>query len=71
MLISPTPGSTGTAEHFFMKFFNEYLFEFTLGAALLWRVISFYPYLVVGAFALPRWIARVFFKKKPGNYMPS
>ncbi|MEJ2003627.1 MAG: lysylphosphatidylglycerol synthase transmembrane domain-containing protein, partial [Cyclobacteriaceae bacterium] len=40
MLISPTPGSTGTAEHFFMKFFNEYLFEFTLGAALLWRVVS-------------------------------
>ena len=64
MLISPTPGSTGTAEHFFMKFFNEYLFEFTLGAALLWRIVSFYPYLIVGAFALPRWIARVFFKKK-------
>ncbi len=64
MLISPTPGSTGTAEHFFMKFFDVYLLEFTLGAALLWRIITFYPYLVVGAFALPKWINRVFFKRK-------
>ncbi|MCA6078665.1 lysylphosphatidylglycerol synthase transmembrane domain-containing protein [Fulvivirga sedimenti] len=71
MLISPTPGSTGTAEHFFMKFFNEYLFEFTLGAALLWRIITFYPYLIVGALALPRWIARVFFKKKKEDALQS
>lgn len=63
MLISPTPGSTGTAEHFFMQFFEVYLGEFTLGAALLWRIITYYPYLIVGALALPRWIARVFFKK--------
>lgn len=64
MLISPTPGSTGTAEHFFIRFFESYLLEFTLGAALLWRIITFYPYLVVGALALPRWISRVFPKKK-------
>jgi uncharacterized protein (TIRG00374 family) len=63
MLISPTPGSTGTAEHFFMQFFEMYLGEFTLGAALLWRIITYYPYLIVGALALPRWIARVFFHK--------
>ena len=67
MLISPTPGSTGTAEHFFIKFFDIYLFEFTLAAALLWRVITFYPYLIVGAFALPRWINRVFFKQKKAS----
>jgi uncharacterized protein (TIRG00374 family) len=67
MLISPTPGSTGTAEHFFIKFFDIYLFEFTLAAALLWRIITFYPYLIVGAFALPRWINRVFFKQKKAS----
>ncbi len=72
MLISPTPGSTGTAEHFFMEFFTLYLGEFTLGAALLWRVITYYPYLLVGALALPRWIARVFFKKgqSPAGKLP-
>lgn len=65
MLISPTPGSTGTAEHFFMEFFVIYLGEFTLGAALLWRVVTYYPYLIIGGLALPRWITRVFFKKGP------
>ncbi len=64
MLISPTPGSAGTAEHFFMDFFQMYLGEYTLGATLLWRIITYYPYLIIGALALPRWIARVFFKKK-------
>ncbi len=70
MLISPTPGSTGTAEHFFMEFFEMYLGEFTLGAALLWRVVTYYPYLIIGGLALPRWIARVFFKHETSNPSP-
>lgn len=67
MLLSPTPGSTGTAEHFFMQSFVSYLGEFTIGAALLWRVISYYPYLLVGALTLPKWMQRVFFKKQKEN----
>lgn len=64
MLISPTPGGSGFAEGFFGQFFKDYLGEFTLGATVLWRVITYYTYLIVGAIVLPRWIRRVFFKKK-------
>lgn len=64
MLLSPTPGSSGTAEHFFMQFFTEYLNDFTLGTTLLWRTITYYPYLIIGALVLPVWIKKVFYKKK-------
>jgi len=63
MLLSPTPGSTGTAEHFFMQSFTSYLDQYTIGATMLWRIISYYPYLIVGAIILPTWIKRVFFNK--------
>ncbi|MEP2773047.1 MAG: lysylphosphatidylglycerol synthase transmembrane domain-containing protein [Fulvivirga sp.] len=66
MLLSPTPGSTGTAEHFFMQSFTGYLGHYTIGAAMLWRIVSYYPYLLVGAIILPRWIRKVFFNKTEG-----
>jgi glycosyltransferase 2 family protein len=64
MLISPTPGSSGTAEFFFMHFFNKFLGDFTFVTSILWRMLSYYPYLLIGVIVLPRWIRKVFFKKK-------
>lgn len=61
MLISPTPGSSGTAEYFFPIFFKDTLGDFTLIVNLLWRLFTYYPYLLLGAIFLPRWIKRVFF----------
>lgn len=61
MLISPTPGSSGTAEYFFPIFFEENLGDHTLIVNLLWRLFTYYPYLILGAIFLPRWIKRVFF----------
>lgn len=63
MLISPTPGSSGTAEYSFQQFFTVYLAEYTLVANICWRLLSYYLYLFLGAIILPRWIKRVFFKK--------
>jgi uncharacterized protein (TIRG00374 family) len=63
MLISPTPGSSGTAEYFFPMFFEENLGDYTLIVNLLWRLFTYYPYLLLGAIFLPRWIKRVFFHK--------
>lgn len=56
MLISPTPGSSGTAEFFFNQFFNEYLDGYTFVSSIFWRLMSYYPYLLLGAIFLPRWI---------------
>ncbi len=66
MLISPTPGGSGFAEFVF----KEYLGEFLPGAgvaiaiAILWRVVSYYPYLFIGAFIIPGWITTHFGGKK-------
>ena len=80
MLISPTPGGEGVAQ----LAFESFLFEYFEGAstnplglavvvAIIWRLYTYYPYLFVGAIILPRWIQRVYLKRKlisfktPGN----
>jgi glycosyltransferase 2 family protein len=64
MLISPTPGSSGTAEYFFPLFFQINLGDYTLIVNLLWRLFTYYPYLFLGAIFLPRWIKIVFFNSE-------
>jgi uncharacterized protein (TIRG00374 family) len=64
MLISPTPGSSGFADVLFPQFFTAFLLEYTLIAGMLWRMVTYYPYLILGALVLPRWLQRVFAKKK-------
>lgn len=59
MLISPTPGSTGVAEVAFSGFLRDFIPIGLAGTlALLWRLVSYYPYLFIGAVILPRWIKR-------------
>jgi uncharacterized protein (TIRG00374 family) len=64
MMISPTPGSSGTAEYFFGVFFEQFLEKYTFVTSIIWRLLSYYPYLILGAIFLPRWVRQVFFKKK-------
>lgn len=58
MVISPTPGGTGVSE----LIFNEYLGDFIPVAGLipviilLWRLLTYYNYLFIGAILVPRWI---------------
>lgn len=61
-IASPTPGGAGLAEWLFGKLLGEFLPNITLAIslALVWRLISYYPYLFVGAIVIPRWIKRVF-----------
>jgi len=59
MLISPTPGSAGVAEIAFSGFLKDFIPIGLAGTlALLWRLVSYYPYLFIGAIILPRWIKR-------------
>ena len=67
MMVSPTPGSSGTAEFFFAQFFSEFLSGYTFVTSIVWRLLAYYPYLILGAIFLPRWIKHVFFKKKNPN----
>jgi len=66
LLVSPTPGGSGLAEIFFRDFLGDLIpnLSWVIPLALLWRLISYYPYLFIGAIILPRWVNRVFKKKK-------
>ncbi len=59
MLVSPSPGNAGSAEVIFSAFYGEFLGEFTFVTSLIWRMITFYPYLIIGALILPKWSKRV------------
>jgi glycosyltransferase 2 family protein len=64
MLVSPTPGGSGFAEFVFSRYLGDYIpVGFAVMMALVWRLISYYPYLFIGAVMLPRWLAGKF----PGN----
>jgi len=57
---SPTPGGSGVAEIIFNQFYSEYISEgIAVIAALLWRVITYYPYLILGVVIIPNWIRKV------------
>ncbi len=60
MLVPLAPGGSGIAEVLFQAFFEHTLGDYTLIILILWRACSFYLYLTVGAFFLPKWIRRVF-----------
>lgn len=69
MIISPTPGGSGFAELIMSRYISDlipadpaYASSLALAMAIIWRIISYYPYLVVGALLLPGWIARKFIK---------
>ncbi len=58
MRVSPTPGGSGIAEYAFGELLADVGGSMLLITilALLWRLISYFPYLFIGAFLLPRWI---------------
>lgn len=64
LLISPTPGGSGIAEFMLPKFLGEYTGTFANEIALIWRLISYYAYLIIGAIVLPIWLRRIYKKKK-------
>jgi len=65
LLVSPTPGGSGIAEIIFSDFLGDLLpnVSWVIPLALLWRLISYYPYLFIGAIVLPGWLKRVLDKK--------
>lgn len=60
MLVTPTPGSGGMAEFLFSEFLSDFLSSGSLAVALafVWRLISYYPYLIIGSIIYPRWMRR-------------
>lgn len=60
LLVSPTPGGSGVAEYLFDTFLSEFIpaGALILLTSIIWRLISYYPYLFIGAFILPKWLGK-------------
>jgi len=62
---SPTPGGSGVAEIIFGQFYSEYISSgIAVIAALLWRVITYYPYLILGVIIIPNWIRKLINRRR-------
>jgi len=64
-IATPTPGGAGFAEFMFKNFLGEFIATpaLTVTLAFVWRLFSYYPYLIIGAIVLPRWLIRVYGKQ--------
>jgi len=62
MVISITPGGSGLTEIIFDKYLSVLIPIAGLAPIiiLLWRLLSYYNYLFIGAFLVPRWIKTAF-----------
>lgn len=54
MLFSPTPGASGVTELFIEQLFGEG--AQTTAVTTIWRILTFFLYLVIGSILLPRWL---------------
>jgi glycosyltransferase 2 family protein len=69
MIISPSPGGSGFAELILGRYISDQIpadpliaGSIALAIAIIWRIISYYPYLIIGALLVPGWIERNFVK---------
>jgi uncharacterized protein (TIRG00374 family) len=67
MIISPTPGGSGFAEIILGRYISDTIpadaasvGSLALAIAIIWRIISYYPYLIIGASIVPGWIQKHF-----------
>jgi len=60
-LLSPTPGGSGFAIYFLKILFQDNLHTegFWLAVGLIWRIFTYYAYLVLGVIIFPKWLKRV------------
>jgi len=72
MIISPSPGGSGFAELILGRYISDQIpvdpviaGSIALAIAIIWRIISYYPYLIIGALLIPGWIERNFIKPIP------
>jgi len=66
MAFSPTPGGAGLAELVFHFFLSDYVPEqgIALLIASIWRLFTYYLYLLVGVIVIPNWIKNVLNERK-------
>ncbi|MDX1477301.1 MAG: lysylphosphatidylglycerol synthase transmembrane domain-containing protein [Saprospiraceae bacterium] len=60
LAFSPTPGGAGFHELVFGDFLRDYIpAGIAVVVAAIWRLLTYYSYLIAGAFVIPNWIRSV------------
>ncbi len=60
MAFSPTPGGAGFAEVVFGGFLSDYVPKgISLIIASIWRLLTYYSYLIIGVIIIPNWIRNI------------
>ncbi len=60
LTISPTPGGSGLSEWLFTNYYGDLIADssMVLVIAILWRLLTYYIYLAIGAIRLPAWFRK-------------
>lgn len=60
LTVSPTPGGSGISEWLFTNYYGDLIGDVSMALviAVLWRIFTYYIYLIVGVCVLPRWLRR-------------
>lgn len=70
LMVTPTPGGAGVSEWLFTEYYGDLIGSagLALVIALMWRLLSYYIYLVIGACILPSWLRKGFSHR--GKHQP-
>ena len=66
LMVTPTPGGSGVSEWLFPEYYGSLIPSsgLALVMALCWRILTYYIYLIIGAFVVPRWLKRSFSRQR-------
>lgn len=61
MMISPTPGGSGVSEFIFKVYYKDFFAStgVALVVAFVWRIVTYYLYLIIGVCVLPGWLRKL------------
>ena len=60
LMFAPTPGGAGISEGLFMTYYGDIIptEAIALAVTVVWRLLSYYLYLIIGVFLLPSWFSK-------------
>jgi uncharacterized protein (TIRG00374 family) len=60
MTVAPTPGGSGVSEYMFKEYYESFfpIAGAALIVAFVWRMITYYLYLLLGFLVIPSWITQ-------------
>ncbi len=66
LMISPTPGGSGLSEWLFSQYYGDFIPTpaMALILAVVWRIITYYLYLFIGAVIVPLWLKKTYTKER-------